>query len=73
MILGRQTGAWSCGVMFAGQWVNHPHNPGLYARNRYGAGIDTDIKNTGVGTIIVLDGLSIILAVLLSVPNYCPL
>ena len=26
-------------VMFAGQWVNHPHNPGLFARNRYGAGI----------------------------------
>lgn len=23
-------------VRFAGQWVNHPHNPGLFARNRYG-------------------------------------
>ncbi|XP_028402712.1 uncharacterized protein LOC114525530 [Dendronephthya gigantea] len=26
-------------VMFAGQWVNHPHNPGLFTRNRYGPGI----------------------------------
>ena len=26
-------------VMFSGQWVNHPHNPGLFARNRYGNGI----------------------------------
>ena len=26
-------------VMFAGQWVSHPHNPGLFARDRYGPGI----------------------------------
>ena len=26
-------------VLFAGEWVNLPHNPGRFARNRYGPGI----------------------------------
>ena len=37
--LTRARGLRPTKVLFAGQWVNHPHNPGLFARNRYGAGI----------------------------------
>ena len=36
--LARARGLRPTKVIFAGQWVNLPHNPGLFARNRYSAG-----------------------------------
>ena len=34
-------------VLIAGQWMNHPGNPGLFARNRYGPGIYQHVEHWG--------------------------
>ena len=34
-------------VLIAGQWMNHPRNPGLFARNRYGPGTYQHVEHWG--------------------------